>query len=108
MARHAPPCLVGTGVVSAETFAGLVEKVTGSLASSIIKFIFALAFIYFFWGVGQSILSSGDEKGRAEGKQKMIWGIVALFVTASIWGILTLLSSDFGFSTPLAIPQLKE
>ena len=54
----------------------------------------AIAFIYFFWGVGQFILNSGEQKARDEGKQKMLWGIIALFVIMSIYGILVF----FGFA----------
>lgn len=54
------------------------------------RFIFGLSVIYFFWGTGQFILNAGDEKYRADGKRKMVWGIVALTVYASIYGILNL------------------
>ncbi len=55
------------------------------------RFLFGLSVVYFFWGTGQFILNAGDEKTRADGKNKMIWGIVALTVFVSIYGILNLL-----------------
>ncbi|MES3005290.1 MAG: hypothetical protein V4690_04300 [Patescibacteria group bacterium] len=53
--------------------------------------IFAIALVYFFWGVAQSILKSNDDKAREEGRKKMMWGVIALFVLASWWGILLFL-----------------
>ena len=55
------------------------------------RLLFGLSVVYFFWGTGQFILNAGDEKNRADGKNKMIWGIVALTVFVSIYGILNLL-----------------
>ncbi|MBA3732832.1 hypothetical protein H0W91_00460 [Patescibacteria group bacterium] len=58
--------------------------------------IIGLAFLYFFWGVGQFILHAGDSKTRDEGKQKMIWGVVALFVIISIMGIISFIGNALG------------
>jgi hypothetical protein len=60
----------------------------GSLLNLIIKIIFGLSLIFFFWGLAQFILHSGDPKTHEEGRNKMIWGVVALFVFISIYGIL--------------------
>jgi len=58
--------------------------------------IFGIALVYFFWGVAQFILKSGEEKAREEGRKKMIWGLVALFVLVSWWGILLFMGSLVG------------
>lgn len=73
---------------------GLVEKI-----------VFALAFIFFFYGMGQFILHSGDAKLREEGKSKMIWGVVALFVMLSIIGILNFVGGLVGIS-PGGVPTI--
>jgi len=55
----------------------------------VVPIIFGLAMIYFFWGIAQFILhDAGDSKTRDEGKKKILWGIIAIFVMFSIWGIL--------------------
>ncbi len=69
----------------------LLCAVLGILAL-LIKLVAALALVFFFWGGGQFILHAGDAKAREEGKQKMIWSIIALFVMFSIYGILGLIS----------------
>jgi hypothetical protein len=50
-----------------------------------------LALIFFFWGLARLIFSAGDEKGREDGKKIMLWGIIALFIMFSVWGIVQLL-----------------
>lgn len=66
--------------------------------------IISLAFIYFFWGMGQFILKSGDSKLRDEGKQKMIWGVIALFAILAINGILSGVGNLIGVHPDGTIP----
>ncbi|HEY4509127.1 MAG TPA: hypothetical protein VJC13_02490 [Candidatus Paceibacterota bacterium] len=70
----------------------------GGILGTVIPIIFGIALIYFFWGSAQFILESGDVKKREDGKQKMIWGIVALFVMFSIYGILRFIGVALGIS----------
>lgn len=66
-----------------------------------------LALLAFFWGMAKFILKAGSEEGREEGKQIMKWGIVALFVSVSIFGILTFFYHEFGFgNSSFKIPGL--
>ena len=60
-----------------------------------IPLVIALAVLYFFWGLAQYILSQGSEDKREEGKNIMIWGIIALFVMVSVWGLIKLLQETF-------------
>ena len=53
-----------------------------------------LALLVFFWGVVKFIFNAGDEEKRREGKKFMLWGIIALFVMVSLWGIVTLIRSS--------------
>lgn len=54
----------------------------------------AIALLYFFWGMAKFIRNAGSEDGREEGKQTMIWGIIALFVIVTIWGIVVFISDQ--------------
>ena len=61
-----------------------------------------LAVLAFFWGLIKFIFQAGDE--REKGKNIMIWGIIALFVIVSIWGIVAFLSNLFGIGTGGSAP----
>lgn len=56
----------------------------------------SLALLYFIYGLAQFILKSGSEDAKEEGRRKMIWGILALFVVVSVWGITGFLARIFG------------
>ena len=56
---------------------------------------FVLILLAFFWGLAKFVMNAGNEEKKAEGKQLMIYGVIALFVAASIWGIVNVLQSTF-------------
>jgi len=67
----------------------------------------AFAVVYFVWGVVLFIAQTSSDQAREDGKQRMFWGIVALFVLVSVWGLVVLLQTIIGVdgtSTPTA-PQ---
>jgi len=72
----------------------------------IVVILISLAILGFFWGVSKYMLSGGDGAKVEEGRKVMIYGIIALFVMVSLWGILQILSYTFldtsvGFDEPL-------
>jgi hypothetical protein len=58
--------------------------------------VVGLALVFFFWGLALFIFKADDENARAKGKQVMLWGIIALFVIVSIWGIVLIMRQVFG------------
>jgi len=77
-----------------------------SLLGLVVPILLALSMIYFFWGIGQFILKdAGNDQTRESGKKKMIWGIVALFVFLSIYGILNFIGDMIGIrpGTPVQV-----
>ena len=79
---------------------------TSIINNSVIPLIFALAVVFFVWGaINVLIINADDEKKREQGKQFMIWGIVALAVMLSIWGLVTILGNTFNIDTSV-IPQV--
>jgi len=72
-------------------------KNIGEIISLLIPIVFALALLYFFWGLAKYILSGGEDKEA--GKKIMIWGIVALFVMASVWGIVKFMGEALGLNS---------
>ncbi len=66
----------------------------------------ALALVMFFWGLAKYIVKAGSEDAHEEGREIMKWGIVALFVLVSIWGIIALISGDIFGISPTGIPLL--
>lgn len=86
----------------------LVNSFRG-IINVLIPLVGAIALLYFFWGLAKFILAAGDEEERAKGKQIMIWGIVALFVIVSVWGLVGWLGTALGVGTagPSTIPNIS-
>ncbi|MEK7669140.1 MAG: hypothetical protein AAB350_00915 [Patescibacteria group bacterium] len=75
----------------------------------LVPLVFTLALLFFFWGVAKYIWSEGTEK--AQGKQIMIWGVVALFVMSSIWGLVYFIQDELGITDDglgMPIPTIKQ
>lgn len=72
--------------------------------NALIGLFITLAIVVFFWGLIKYLMSVGEEKSA--GLQTMFWGVIAIFVMVSIWGIIRLLQSTFQVtSTDPVIPK---
>ena len=85
---------------------GILLSAQNIVQETLIPIAFTLSLLYFFWGVAKYIKSEGD--GKEEGKKIMIWGIVALFVISSVWGLVYWLRAELGLgdTTSLPIPKI--
>ena len=80
----------------------LLNTILG-IVKLVIPIMAGLAVVYFFWGMGQFILhDAGNDKTRAEGKQKMLWSVIALFVIFSIMGIIRFIGDSIGINTGIS------
>jgi Type IV secretion system pilin len=93
--------------VSFAFFGGVSEFLdsVSLLISKLLPITFALSILFFFWGVAQFVLHAGDEKKIKEGKSLMVWGVIAIFVMSSLWGIVKLIGDTFGVETPVVSPS---
>lgn len=77
------------------TFADLVGIIIAEVLEPLIFLVGGLALLYFMWGVGKYILHGGDAEKRTEGYQMMIYGVIALFIMVSVWGLVAVLQNTF-------------
>ena len=82
--------------------------VVATFLNGLIGILITLAIIVFFWGLVQYLVNVGEQK--SEGLKIMFYGLIAIFVMVSIWGILRLMQATFGISStqgalvPKAVP----
>lgn len=81
-------------VTNIRTLADLASAFVG-LVNSLIPVLASLALVLFFVGLIRYIYEAGDAKGHALGKDFIIWGLVALFVLFSLWGIMSVMCTVF-------------
>jgi hypothetical protein len=77
-------------LTSLKTLVGSV----GDIVNLLIPIVFAIALLVFFWGLVMYIFGKEDNKDQA--KKTMIWGVVALFVMASVWGLVRFIQTAVG------------
>ncbi len=96
--------IVGAGVFSlimpVFAFAALENLMnllvqSGQLIRVAVGIIVVLAILAFFWGLVKYLFDLGSG-GKSDGKQLMIWGIIAIAVMASVWGLVAFLQQTFG------------
>jgi FtsH-binding integral membrane protein len=73
--------------------------VTCVIGTSVIPLLFILAIASFVWGVVQYVINSDEEAKKAKGRNFMIWGIIALVVMTSIWGLVQIFGNTFKINT---------
>ncbi len=59
-----------------------------------IPYTASLALVYFLWGVSKILRGQGDMKAIEEGRRTAFRGVIALFIIASIGGIILFLQHD--------------
>jgi hypothetical protein len=74
----------------------LVKSINRVIINPIIFFMFAVAMVYFLYGVSQFFLSPDSEEVRKKSKSIMLWGLVGLFIMVAVFGIMRLLLSTVG------------
>ena len=82
--------------------------IASGVIQALIPIVIGVGVIVFLWGVLKYVLQSSDA-GKAEGRQFMLWGIIALFVMVSVWGLVNILRDSLGLNlaTPTA-PRIPE
>jgi hypothetical protein len=78
------------------------------IISQVIPVLIALGVLGFMWGIVLYLFG----KQKEEGKMFMIWGIIALFVMTSVWGLVGILRGTLFGSTQdnvrnVGIPQIR-
>jgi len=72
----------------------------------VIPLIIGLGGLYFMWGVVQYVTAGDSEEKRDSGRSMMVYGIVALFVMISVWGLVYLLAQTFELEETLPTEEI--
>ena len=97
IARITPGALLLLPLIASAQFGGTssILLIAADLINSLIIIVGAIALLVFLWGLAKFIMKvGGDEKAVADGKRLMIWGLVALFVMVSVWGLVNLIGDE--------------
>jgi len=68
----------------------------GRLVDLALPIVVGIALLAFFWGLVKFIFAQGDETAKADAKKIMLWGLIALFVMISVWGLVRFIGTALG------------
>lgn len=107
MSRASTYSFLALGVAVLPTMAsavGLLDilVLASRFLNGVIGLFITLAIVIFFWGLIKYLVEVGEAK--SEGLKIMFYGVIAIFVMVSLWGIIRMLQSTFGVQNNQAIP----
>jgi len=73
----------------------ILNNVT-TAARLLVTLLFVLAMLVFVWGAVKLITAAGDPEAIKKARGFMWWGVIAMAVLASVFGLVTFLQSYFG------------
>jgi succinate dehydrogenase/fumarate reductase cytochrome b subunit len=78
---------------SLNSFIGNVDTM---IINPLIMFLFALAVVYFLYGVLEFLMNSENEEKKTTGKSHMLWGVIGITIMLGVWTILGVVLDTFG------------
>lgn len=75
------------------------------IVNPLIELLFALAVVYFLWGVFEFFLNQENEEKKTSGKSHMLWGVVGITIMLGVWTILNVVLNTLGISNSEVNPQ---
>ena len=82
------------------SISGLLFKINDLILNPIIKLVFAVAFLVFFYVVFELISKETGDKNREQGKKKIMYGLLGMFIMFSAYGLIHLIINTFGIRSP--------
>lgn len=88
----------------------LIKNITTSIGGNLTLLLSSAAFVLFLWGLVRFIFdrANGDETRLQKDKEAMGWGLAALFVVISVWGIIKMFQGFLGIenSGDIKLPKI--
>ncbi len=65
-----------------------IANVNREIINPLILFLFALAVVYFLYGMVEFIANGANDEKKTTGKSHMLWGIIGITIMMGVWAIL--------------------
>ncbi len=75
-------------IAYASRFDTFLVNLNREIVNPLIGLLFALAVLYFLYGMAQFILSEQNDEKKTDGKSHMMWGIIGITIMMGVWTIL--------------------
>jgi len=84
------------GVAHAASADQIIGNFKTKILNPIASIFFALALLYFLFGVYEFASAGNDESAVTTGKQHMLWGLVGLVIMFGVFGIMRFICNVIG------------
>ena len=78
-----------------ESLNQFISNVNDMIIKPLILFLFALAVLFFVYGVVEFLFNQEDEKKKTEGKSHMMYGILGIVIMMSAFTLMNMLMNTF-------------
>ena len=98
----------GAGGLDEGGFTSLSSQIVKIITEAIIPILFALALLFFLYAIVKYLFSAGDDGKRKDSISMMIWGLIAIAVMASVWGLVGVFTGlvDQSSTPPTQLPKI--
>ena len=80
---------------ASESMDQFIMNVNKMIINPIIILLFALATIFFLYGVFEFISNLDNEEAKTKGKSHMIWGIIGITIMMGVFMIMKIIMNTF-------------
>ena len=80
------------------SFKCFVATIITKIVTPVTQVIFALAVTYFMWNITNLIRKSDQSEEREKLKDRVLWGVVAMAIMLSFWGLSYVVVNTFGWT----------
>jgi|GEM_PF-497486 len=88
-----------------QTLNDVLEWLLNLVNSYFVPLLVAIALLAFFWRNIVALAKKDELATKPEMKWYLFWGVIALFVMVSVWGLVGILTDIFGIDN--VVPQLN-
>src|SRR3989344_402085 len=66
------------------------------IINPLITLLFALAMVFFLYGMVEFLFNQANEEKKTSGKSHMLWGIIGITIMMGVWAILGIVLNTLG------------
>ena len=80
---------------ASETVDQFIDKVDKLIINPLILLLFALAIVFFLYGIFEFISNQENEEKKTQGKKHMIWGVIGITIMMGVFMIMNMILNTF-------------
>jgi len=84
-----------------------LSAVISGVLQNIIAILIGAAVLVFLWSIIKYLMKGKNESDRQDAKKYMIYGIIAIFIMVSVWGLIGLLNQTTEIQQFIGLPEKK-